>query len=100
MSVLLEVARLAAVANIVLLMLLGYVWGRSYLRVGAAHTLGLLIFAGFLVIQNSLWLYLYTQHYQFMRWFEVGDATYQVGMTLLCGLQTVALLALIRITWK
>ena len=100
MSVLLEVARLSAVANIVILAALLYVWGSNYRWHRASHTLGLLIFASFLVLQNGLWLYLYVLHDQFVRWFIVGDATYRIGMTLLCSLQTVALLVLVRITWR
>ena len=100
MSVLLEVARLAAIANIGLLAALAYVWGGSYRRFRAQHTLGLLVFAAFLLVQNGLWLYLYVVHEQFVGWFVDGDIVYRWGMTLLCGLQTVALLALVRITWR
>lgn len=100
MSVLLDVARIAAIANIGLLLLLGYVWGGTYRRHRASHTLGLLIFAGFLTIQNVLWLYVYILDEQSVRWFLQGDVAYQLSLTLLCGLQTIALLVLARITWR
>lgn len=100
MSVLLAVARLAAAANIGLLVALVYVWGPSYRRHRADHTLGLLVFALFLIVQNGLWLYLYLGHGQFVGWFERGDLLYRGGMTLLCGLQTAALVFLVRITWR
>lgn len=100
MSLLLEVARGAAVANVVLLLLLGYVWGGSYRRHGAKHTLGLLVFAGFLFVQNLLWLYLYGLDGAFISWFENSDVDLQLGMTGLCGLQTLALVFLARVTWR
>ena len=100
MSLLLEVARLAAVINIGLLVMLGYVWSSSYRRHRASHTLGLLLFASFLLIQNLVWLYLYGFHGLFLEWFVDGPQTYRISMTLLCGLQTIALVFLTRITWR
>lgn len=100
MTVLLEIARVAAAVNILLLLMLGYVWGGNYRRHGAGHTQGLLIFTAFLLVQNALWLYLYLFDPQFIRWFGRGDLTFQLSITGLCGLQTFALLALVRITWK
>lgn len=100
MSVLLDVGRLAAVLNIALLLMLIYVWGTSYHRHRASHTLGLLIFASVFLLQNLLWVYLYGFHDQFIRWFAEGDGIYQLGMILLCGLQTAALAVLARITWR
>lgn len=100
MSMLLEVARVAAVLNVVMLASLLYVWGGGYRRHGATHTLALLVFAGFLVVQNALWLYLYVFHAEFVDWFVTGDTDIQVSLTLLCGLQTLALVFLTRITWR
>lgn len=100
MSLLLEVARIAAVGNVALLLTLGYVWGLNWRAYRASHTLGLLIFAAFLLVQNGVWLYLYLIHETFIGWFRAGDLAYQVSMTLLCALQTVALIALARITWR
>jgi len=100
MSVILEIARGAAVLNIVLLGLLTYVWGGNYRRHGASHTLGLLTFAAFLLVQNALWLYLYVLHDGFVGWFLVSGPDIQWGVTGLCGLQTLALLFLTRITWR
>lgn len=100
MSPWLEVALAAAAVNLVLLAVLGSVWLRNYRRHGASHTLGLLVFAAFLAVQNALWLYFYTLHPGFVGWFSETGPDVQVGMTLLCGLETVALVALFRITWR
>lgn len=100
MSVLLQIARGAAVLNILLLGILSYVWGGNYRRHGASHTLGLLTFAAFLVVQNVLWLYLYVGNDTFVDWFLLSSPDIQWGVTGLCGLQTIALLFLTRITWR
>jgi len=100
MSVVLQIARGAAVANLLLLGVLTYVWAGNYRRHGASHTLGLLTFAAFLLVQNLLWLYLYGFHAQFVDWFLASGADIQWGVTGLCGLQTIALLFLTRVTWR
>ncbi|WP_435152095.1 hypothetical protein [Haladaptatus sp. DFWS20] len=94
----LDVARIAAAVNVVLLLVLGSVWLRNYRNHGARHTLGLLVFAGFLLVENGLWLYFYVLHPKFVGWFVNAGGDVQVGMTLLCGLELVALLFLARLT--
>lgn len=100
MAALLQVARLAAAANLVLLLGLGAVWLRNYRRHGATHTLGLLVFAAFLLVENALWLFLYVGNEDFSGWFVAAGTDVQVGVTLLCGLETVALTFLAWITWR
>lgn len=100
MSLLLEIARGAAVTNVLVLGSLLYVWGRSYHSHRATHTLGLLVFAGVFVLQNFLWLYLYGMQSTFIAWFEASSTGIQASMTGLCGLQTVALAFLAWITWQ
>lgn len=100
MSRWLDVARVAAGVNVVFLLGLGSVWLRNYRRHGASHTLGLLVFAGFLLIENLLWLGLYLFHDGFIGWFLNTTPDVQIGMTLLCGLELLALAFLVRITWQ
>lgn len=59
MSLLLDVARLSAALNIVLLAALGYVWARAYAAVRSRQTLGTLVFALFVLAENALALYYY-----------------------------------------
>lgn len=99
MALWLEATRLAAGLNVVLLLGLGYVWVTSYRRHGARHTLGLLVFAAFLLVENVLWLYFYVVHPAFQGWFVNAGTDVQAGITLLCGLELVALLILTRLTW-
>lgn len=99
MSVWLTATQAAALVNLVLLVGLGAIWLRNYRQHGATHTLGLLVVAAFLFIENVLWLYFYTLHREFVGWFVNSSTDIQIGVTLLCGLELVALLALVRITW-
>lgn len=99
MSVWLEVGLAAAAVNLGLLAALGSVWLGGYRRHHARHTLGLLVFGGFLAVQNVLWLYFYGLHPAFIGWYVNAGMDVQLGMTSLCGLETVALVVLARITW-
>lgn len=95
----LDVALAAAAVNVLLLVALGAVWVRSYRQVGATHTLGLIVFAAFLLVENGLWLYFYAVHPGFIGWFVNSGPDIQVGMTMLCGFELGALLFMARITW-
>jgi len=99
MSLLLDVARVLAGVNVLILLALGSVWFGNYRRHGASHTLSLLVFAAFLLVQNLLWLYFYVLQPAFVGWFDGSGLDVQVGLTLLCGLELLALLFVLRITW-
>lgn len=99
MAIWLDLARAAAAVNVLLLFGLGGVWLHNYRRHGARHTFALLVVAGFLLVENLLWLYFYVLHPAFIGWFVGSGTDVQLGVTLLCGLELVALLFLARITW-
>jgi hypothetical protein len=96
----LTMARAAAGVNVLLLLALGSVWLSNYRRHGASHTLGLLVVGAFLLVENALWLYFYLAHEGFVGWFVHATPDVQAGVTMLCALETVALLVLTRITWR
>ena len=98
MTLWLDAARLAAGVNAALLVVLGSVWLRNYRDHGAQHTLALLVVAGFLLVENALWLYLYLLHPAFIGWFADAGADVQIAVTMLCALELVALAVLARIT--
>lgn len=70
MSLLSDVAKLAAALNVVLLVSLLYVWVRNYLQFRSKHTLGLSIFAVLLLLQNALTVYYYLWDPTLSIWFE------------------------------
>lgn len=98
MAIWLEIARGAAVVNVLLLLVLGSIWLRNYRQHGANHTLALLVVAGFLLFENGLWLFFYFVHPDYIGWFVNSGTDIQVGITMLCGLELVALAILARIT--
>ncbi|MEF8826984.1 MAG: hypothetical protein V5A34_13065 [Halapricum sp.] len=98
MGVWMTAAQVAAAANLLLVGALGSVWLRNYRRHGASHTLAYLVFAAFLFVENAIWLYLYVLNDAFVGWYAVTTPTVQIGMALLCGLETIALVAIARIT--
>lgn len=97
MSLWFDVARIAAALNVVLLLLLVYVWGRNYVDMRSKHTLGLLFFAVFLLFENLLALYYYLADPTLSAWFSssVPDIAWQAMM----ALHVFELVGLAFITW-
>lgn len=100
MSIWLTLGRVATGANILLLLGLSYVWVTNYRRHGARHTLALLIFGVFLLLENLVWLYLYVFSTGYVKWYEATTTEIQIAVTGLCALELVALLVLTRLTWR
>lgn len=100
MTLWLDLARVAAAGNAVLLLALGWVWLTGYREHGARHTLVMCVFASFLLLENALWLGLYVLHADFVGWFVNAGTDVQIGMFGLCGLEFVALVVIAYVTWQ
>ncbi|SMO89343.1 hypothetical protein [Halorubrum cibi] len=101
MSFWFDVARFSAGLNVVLLLALVWVWGRNYLQFRSKHTLGLVMFGGFLLGENALALYIYLVDPMLSAWFA-SEAVPPVAWRAMMGLhvlQTVGLLFLVWVTW-
>ncbi|GAA0670573.1 hypothetical protein GCM10009020_16000 [Natronoarchaeum mannanilyticum] len=101
MTLWVDVVRVAVLANVALLLVLGYVWGRNYLQFRSKHTLGLLLFAAFLLTQNLLNLYFYLVHPDLSPWWHsaaVPPIVWRAQMLLHVS-QTVGLAFLTWVTW-
>ncbi|MXR50224.1 hypothetical protein GRX03_01185 [Halovenus sp. WSH3] len=59
MDLMLNVARIAAGVNILLLLVLVAVWGQNYRKIRSKHTFGSAVFALFLLAENGLALFYY-----------------------------------------
>lgn len=59
MTLVLDIARIAAGINVLLLVGLLYIWGRNYLQIRSKHTLGSFVFAALLLAENGLALFTY-----------------------------------------
>ena len=92
MSLVVDLARLSAAVNIVLLLALAYVWADSYRQIRSKHTLGALMFSLFLLAENVLALYYY------LTAVSLPAAAMQVMMTL-SVLETLGLASLAYVTW-
>jgi hypothetical protein len=57
--VLVSIVQVFAVLNILLLSVLLYIWGANWWQLRSKHTLGLVVFGGFLLIENALAAYLF-----------------------------------------
>lgn len=95
-----DVARFAAAVNVVLLATLCGVWGRNYLAFRTKHTLGLSVFAMFLLAENAVALYYYQVDPTLSVWFGTAvPAVAWRAMLALHVLETVGLAFLAWVTW-
>ncbi len=82
------------VVNSVLLVILIYIYARNLSKIKSGFTLGLLIFASFLLVQNLVGMYLGAgAMYSATEPFE--NYAFAINIT-----ETIALLALFWISWK
>ena len=93
------IARIATGLNVVLLSTLVVVWARNHRQFRSRHTAGLLTFALLLLAENAVALYYYALDPTLSVWFAtaVPDVAWQAMLTLHV-LETVALVALLRVT--
>ncbi|ACV12966.1 conserved hypothetical protein [Halorhabdus utahensis DSM 12940] len=94
MTLVLDVARLAAVTNIILLSALIAVWGQLYREIRSTFTLGSIVFAVFLLAENVLALWYYFNPTPGLPPFAVEI------MMVLQVLEALAIATLLYITWQ
>jgi len=92
MSLMLDVARVAAALNILLLVVLVGIWGRNYRQIRSKHTLGSLVFAVVLLAENALALFYYLNP-------PPMSVPAVRAMMYLQMLETVAIGFLVYVTW-
>ncbi|MFC4357740.1 hypothetical protein ACFO0N_07235 [Halobium salinum] len=100
MTVWVDVARVAIGVNLLLLLSLVYVWGRNYAQIRSPLALGLLLFGGFLFLENGMAFYFYFFEPTLRVWVTEIPALAQLAMTLLRVCETVALVFLTWTTWR
>ena len=82
------------IINIILLLILGWIYGTSWLKIKSSFTTGLLMFTLIFLLQNLTSFYFY-----------VTEMPYFVDMVsmhvlILTSLQTLALVIMVAISWK
>lgn len=99
MGIWLDAARVAAVANVVLLAVLAGIWVRNYLDLRSKHALALSIFAVLLLGENLLATYYYLVDPDIGRWLR-NSAPFAVrAMAILVILELAAIVLLFWATW-
>lgn len=100
MSIWIDVARVATGVSVLLLIALGYVWGRNFATVRTKHTLGLLLFSVFLLAENAFAFYSLSLDPILTVWFstQVPDIAWR-AMMLFHVLEMIGLLFLTWVTW-
>ena len=93
MSLVLDAARVAAALNVVMLLGLIAIWGRTYREIRAPLTLGSMVFATFLLAENAVALYFYFNAP------AMPTLAVQVMMVLQI-LETVGIATLAYVTWQ
>jgi len=102
MSLAIDVFRAFSVLNLVLVLGLGYVWGRNYLQFRSKHTLGLVIFAAFFFFENLFAVYFFVFEPTLSAWIaapQLVPPIAQFAMTSLRVLEFGGLAFLTWITW-
>jgi hypothetical protein len=97
MTLLVDAARVAVGLNALLLAVVIAIWGRNYRKLRTKHTLGLLVFALLLFLENAFALYFYTIDPQLSFWFntQVPDIAWRAMLLF----HVLELLAIAAITW-
>jgi len=100
MSLWFDIVRVAAGLNVALLAVLLGIWGRNYLEFRSKHTLGLSLFAVFLLAENAFSLYIYIVDPMLSAWFasEVPNIVWR-AMMVLHVLQTIGVSFLLWVSW-
>lgn len=94
------VAEIATGINVVLLVALCGLWGRNYAAFRTKHTLGLLVFATFLLAENAVALYYYQADPMLSVWFSTAvPAVAWRAMLTLHIFEAVGLAFLTWVTW-
>lgn len=102
MALLVDVARALSVLNLVVLLGLAYVWCRNWWTVRSNYTLGLVLFALFLIGENALAAYFFIVNPTLTAWFTDPRAVprpAQLAMVSLRALEFAGLLVLSWVTW-
>jgi hypothetical protein len=98
MSLWIDLATVATGLNLLLLAVIGTVWGRNYRRLRSKHTLGMLVFAVLLFVQNAFTLYFYRVDELLSVWFSGIPSEASTALLLFHLLQTVGIVFLAWVT--
>jgi len=70
MSIWIDLARIATGVNVLLLAVLIAIWGRNYAQLRSRQTLGMVVFAVLLLVENAFAFYVYSLDPVLAVWFS------------------------------
>lgn len=96
---LIDAMHVFSVLNVVLLLGLGYVWGRNFFQFRSKHTLGLLVFAILLLAENALALYLFVFYHDLTVWINSAKLVPAIAQRAMLALRILEFVGIAFLTW-
>jgi hypothetical protein len=97
--VLVSIVQVFAVLNILLLGVLLYIWGSNWWQLRSKHTLGLVVFAGFLLAENALAAYLFILDPTLSAWIHNDQMVPYPAQLALAALRVFEFSGIAFLTW-
>jgi hypothetical protein len=94
-----RIVQIFAVLNILLLAGLLYVWGSNWWQLRSKHTLGLVLFGGFLLLENAAAAYLFIMDPTLNAWITNEKFVPPVAQKTLAALRLLEFGGLAFLTW-
>ncbi len=99
MAVLIDAMHVFSVLNVLLLIGLGYVWGRNFLQFRSKHTLGLLVFAVLLGFENALAIYFFVFQPTLTAWINTASLVPPIAQQAMLALRILEFVGIAFLTW-
>jgi hypothetical protein len=99
MALLVDLFRVFTLLNLLLLVGLGYVWGRNWLELRSKHALGLMLFAAFLLGENALAAYFFMVDPTLTAWITNPEQVPPVAQGAMMSLRVLEFGGLAFLSW-
>lgn len=99
MSLYVTLVRVLIALNVLLLLGLASVWGRNYLELRSKHSLGLLVFALFLLGENVMAGFFFVFHPTLTAWYTNPELVPPIAQGAMLLLRTLEFGGLVFLTW-
>lgn len=99
MALLVDLIRVLAVLNLLLLVGLTYVWGRNWWDLRSKHALGLTLFALFLLGENGLAIYFFVMHDTLTAWINNPELVPTIAQYAMLSLRVLEFAGLVFLSW-
>ena len=96
---LIDLMRIVLGVNIILLIGLGYVWGRNVLRFRSKHTTGLFVFSILLLAENALAFYLFVFHTVLSGWISNPALVPPIAQYAMLSIRVLEFCGLVFLSW-